>query len=63
VLRVRDDGIGIAPEMLPRVFELFAQGERGLDRGSTARVSRARSSRGDAVALAAPRHGWYRADA
>jgi len=32
VLRVRDDGCGIAPEMLPRVFDLFAQADRGLDR-------------------------------
>ena len=24
----RDNGIGIAPEMLPRIFDLFAQGER-----------------------------------
>jgi signal transduction histidine kinase/ActR/RegA family two-component response regulator len=29
VLRVRDTGVGIAPEMLSRVFDLFAQGERG----------------------------------
>ena len=32
VLTVRDDGMGIAPELLPRVFDLFAQGERALDR-------------------------------
>ena len=32
VLRVRDNGVGIAREMLPRVFDLFAQGERELDR-------------------------------
>ena len=31
-IRVRDTGIGIAPEVLPRVFELFAQAERALDR-------------------------------
>ena len=32
VLRVRDSGIGIAPELLPRIFELFTQAERSLDR-------------------------------
>jgi PAS domain S-box-containing protein len=32
VLRVRDTGVGIAAELLPRVFELFTQGERSLDR-------------------------------
>lgn len=32
VLRVRDTGVGIAPELLPRVFDLFVQSERGLER-------------------------------
>lgn len=32
VLRVRDTGVGIAPELLPRIFDLFIQGERSLDR-------------------------------
>jgi CheY-like chemotaxis protein/two-component sensor histidine kinase len=32
VLRVRDTGIGMSPELVPRVFDLFTQGERGLDR-------------------------------
>ena len=32
VLTVRDDGDGIAPELLPRIFELFVQGDRTLDR-------------------------------
>lgn len=29
---VQDEGIGIAPELLPRVFELFVQGGQGIDR-------------------------------
>jgi signal transduction histidine kinase/CheY-like chemotaxis protein len=32
MLRIRDSGVGIAPELLPRVFELFTQGPRTLDR-------------------------------
>jgi PAS domain S-box-containing protein len=32
VLRVSDTGIGIASEMLSRVFELFTQGEQPMDR-------------------------------
>ena len=29
---VRDDGVGLAPDVLPRVFDLFFQGKRNLDR-------------------------------
>src|SRR2546421_1492363 len=32
VLRVGDDGIGIAPDSLPHIFELFTQAPRSLDR-------------------------------
>jgi nitrogen-specific signal transduction histidine kinase len=32
VLRVRDTGIGLEPDLLPRVFDLFVQGARSADR-------------------------------
>ena len=31
-ITVEDNGSGIDPELLPRIFELFVQGDRGLDR-------------------------------
>jgi signal transduction histidine kinase len=31
-LRVEDEGFGIRPELLPKVFEPFTQGQQGLDR-------------------------------
>lgn len=34
VVRVRDNGAGIAPAMLPKVFDLFAQENQSLDRSS-----------------------------
>src|SRR5437667_7662374 len=34
VLAVRDTGVGIRPELLPRVFELFVQGDRSLERSA-----------------------------
>ena len=30
VLRIRDTGVGISPEMLPRIFDLFTQGDQSL---------------------------------
>jgi PAS domain S-box-containing protein len=35
VLSVRDSGIGIAPDFLPQIFDLFAQAQRSLDRSES----------------------------
>jgi two-component system CheB/CheR fusion protein len=32
VIRVRDTGVGLAPELIPHVFDLFVQGDASLDR-------------------------------
>jgi signal transduction histidine kinase/CheY-like chemotaxis protein len=32
VLEVEDSGVGIAPDLLPRIFDLFTQGDRTIDR-------------------------------
>ena len=32
ILRVRDNGTGIEPALLPKLFDMFVQGERGPDR-------------------------------
>jgi PAS domain S-box-containing protein len=32
IIEVSDTGVGIAPELLPRLFDLFVQGPRSLDR-------------------------------
>jgi PAS domain S-box-containing protein len=35
VLRVKDTGVGIEPALLPRIFDLFVQGDTSLDRAKS----------------------------
>jgi CheY-like chemotaxis protein/two-component sensor histidine kinase len=35
VLEVTDTGVGMSPDLLPRVFDLFAQGQRSIDRNAS----------------------------
>jgi signal transduction histidine kinase len=34
ILQVEDTGVGLSPDLLPRVFDLFVQGNQSLDRSS-----------------------------
>jgi PAS domain S-box-containing protein len=62
-LSVRDNGIGIAPELVPRVFELFVQSERTPDRAQgglgigLSVVKRLVEMHGGAVAVASEGQG------
>jgi CheY-like chemotaxis protein len=63
VLRVADEGEGVAAEATERIFELFVQGERGLDRGAgglgvgLALVKRLTEMHGGTVTAASPGAG------
>lgn len=35
IIRVKDNGVGIEPELLPQIFDLFVQGKPGLDRSGS----------------------------
>ncbi len=41
VVQITDNGVGISPELLPRVFDLFVQSERTLDRSIDRRAASA----------------------
>jgi PAS domain S-box-containing protein len=63
VVRVTDNGIGIDPEMLPRVFELFTQVEQPIDRSvgglgiGLALSRRLVEMHGGTIAVASEGHG------
>ena len=62
-IAVHDNGVGIAPQLLPRVFELFVQSERTLDRSQgglgigLSVVKRLVEMHGGAVAVTSEGHG------
>jgi signal transduction histidine kinase len=63
VLCVADEGAGVAPGATERIFDLFVQGERGLDRGAgglgvgLALVKRLTEMHGGAVSATSPGPG------
>jgi len=67
-IKVRDNGIGMAPELIDRAFDLFVQGERGLDRSEgglgigLSLVKRIVNLHGGTVTASSPGHGrdWTR---
>ena len=65
VVRVRDNGVGIPPEKLPLMFELFAQGDRTLARsegglGIGLTLVRSLVARCTAAAWRRSARGWAR---
>ena len=65
-VRIRDNGVGISPDLLPRIFDLFAQGERTLDRAEgglgigLALVHRLVKLHGGSIVAASPPEGAIR---
>jgi CheY-like chemotaxis protein len=63
LLRVADEGEGVAADATERIFDLFVQGERGLDRGAgglgvgLALVKRLTEMHGGAVSATSPGRG------
>jgi signal transduction histidine kinase len=63
VLRVADTGIGLPPDLAPRVFDLFVQGDRELDRSlgglgiGLTLVRRLAEMHGGAVSVSSPGPG------
>jgi signal transduction histidine kinase len=60
VVRVRDSGVGIAPELLPRIFDLFVQADQSLARSQgglgigLTLVRRLVEMHGGSIAVASP---------